>query len=51
MKKIHLLTFLLAAFTFTTQAQSVLGKWKTIDDETGKEKSETKLWLEPLIQV
>ncbi|WP_404812180.1 DUF2147 domain-containing protein [Capnocytophaga canimorsus] len=46
MKKIHLLTFLLAAFTFTTQAQSVLGKWKTIDDETGKEKSIVQIYEE-----
>ena len=29
----------LMLFTVSINAQSVLGKWKTIDDETGKEKS------------
>ncbi|GIJ93233.1 hypothetical protein CAPN001_06290 [Capnocytophaga stomatis] len=29
---------------FALQAQSVLGKWKTIDDETGKEKSVVEIY-------
>lgn len=29
----------LVLFSFSINAQSVVGKWKTIDDETGKEKS------------
>ncbi len=33
-------TFVLTAFaTLSMQAQTVTGKWKTIDDETGKAKS------------
>jgi uncharacterized protein (DUF2147 family) len=33
------LLIVLMLFSFSINAQSVLGKWKTIDDETGKEKS------------
>jgi uncharacterized protein (DUF2147 family) len=33
------LVIALMLFTVSINAQSVLGKWKTIDDETGKEKS------------
>ncbi|MDO5607959.1 MAG: DUF2147 domain-containing protein [Capnocytophaga sp.] len=29
---------------FTAEAQSVIGKWKTIDDETGKEKSIVRIY-------
>ena len=40
-------TFLTFAFTILAagmlQAQSVTGKWKTIDDETGKAKSIVEL--------
>lgn len=41
MKKIFLVSnFLIFSFLFSNVfAQSVLGKWKTIDDETGKPKS------------
>lgn len=37
----QLLTVFFVAFLglFTTQAQSVVGKWKTVDDETGEAKS------------
>ncbi|MBC7642434.1 MAG: DUF2147 domain-containing protein [Flavobacterium sp.] len=35
--KINLLLFLF--FTFSAFSQSVVGKWKTIDDETGQAKS------------
>ncbi len=42
-KLIFSLSFLLTALLFSSnlqaQTQTVLGKWKTIDDETGKEKS------------
>ncbi len=38
MKKILLFSFILLAF-FNLKAQDVTGKWKTIDDETGKPKS------------
>ncbi|MDO4228606.1 MAG: DUF2147 domain-containing protein [Capnocytophaga sp.] len=32
------------AFTFAIQAQNVTGKWKTIDDETSKEKSIVEIY-------
>ncbi len=38
MKKLVLLSFILLSY-FNLNAQSVVGKWKTIDDETGKAKS------------
>lgn len=38
MKK-TLLLITLSILTYSLQAQSILGKWKTIDDESGKEKS------------
>ena len=34
-----LLTFILLAFASTSFSQDIFGKWKTIDDETGKPKS------------
>lgn len=46
MKKRHLLLLSMLAFAFTTQAQSVFGKWKTIDDQTGKEKSVVLIYEE-----
>ncbi len=40
MKKVFLLSFLaLMLFSVTSIAQSAVGTWKTIDDETGEEKS------------
>ncbi|MDV7188375.1 DUF2147 domain-containing protein [Lutibacter sp. TH_r2] len=40
MKKHLTITLMLAlAISFTASSQSIFGKWKTIDDETGKEKS------------
>ena len=36
-KSLIFITFTL--LVYTTNAQSIVGKWKTIDDETGKEKS------------
>lgn len=35
---------LLTLFTTVINGQSVIGKWKTIDDETGKEKSIIELY-------
>ena len=34
-----LLLGMLVMFSFTVQSQSVFGKWKTIDDRTGKPKA------------
>lgn len=43
MKKSFLLITLLL-FIFSINAQSIVGKWKTIDDETGKEKSVVEIY-------
>ena len=43
MKKLTFLMFMLAG-TFMMQAQSVTGKWKTIDDETGEAKSIVEIY-------
>ncbi|MDH5607919.1 MAG: DUF2147 domain-containing protein [Cyclobacteriaceae bacterium] len=42
MKTITLIAMCLLAIS--TQAQSIIGKWKTIDDETGKEKSIVEIY-------
>ncbi len=39
MKQIYIIGFLFITSIFYAQNQSVLGKWKTIDDETGKAKA------------
>lgn len=39
MKKTAILLIMFVLGAFVTQAQSVTGKWKTIDDETGEPKS------------
>lgn len=44
MKRILSFLLIVFAFTFVAQAQSVIGKWKTIDDETGKEKSIVEIY-------
>ena len=45
MKKNVLLLVVLSLFiTFSSNAQSIFGKWKTIDDETGKEKSIVEIY-------
>lgn len=44
MNKLSILLFLLTAFALNTTGQTVLGKWKTIDDETGKEKSIVEIY-------
>jgi uncharacterized protein (DUF2147 family) len=43
MKKNALLVIVLL-FSITINAQSIVGKWKTIDDETGKEKSIVEIY-------
>jgi len=43
MKKITLLIFILL-LSFNGYSQSITGKWKTIDDETGKEKSIVEIY-------
>ena len=43
MKKNTLLVIVLL-FSITLNAQSILGQWKTIDDETGKEKSIVEIY-------
>lgn len=43
MKKITLLVFVLL-LSFNGYSQSITGKWKTIDDETGKEKSIVEIY-------
>ena len=48
MKKIQIRGMLLASLFFLAGqliGQEVIGKWKTIDDETGKQKSIVKLWI------
>lgn len=44
MKNIFAILFLL--FSFTSVAQTCLGKWVTIDDKTGKHKSVVELYKE-----
>ncbi len=46
MKKLILNLLAIFAFSFATQAQDVIGKWKTIDDETGKPKSIIEIYKE-----
>lgn len=43
LKSLLLLLFL---SNFTLSAQTIFGKWKTIDDETGKEKSIVEIYKE-----
>lgn len=43
MKKNILLIFILFLY-FNSYSQSILGKWKTIDDETGKERSIVEIY-------
>lgn len=45
MKKNSLIIIMLSIlFTLSANAQSIFGKWKTIDDETGKEKSIVEIY-------
>ncbi|WP_372792172.1 DUF2147 domain-containing protein [Lutibacter sp.] len=45
-KNILILIACIAFGTLTSNAQSIFGKWKTIDDETGKEKSIVEIYKE-----
>jgi uncharacterized protein (DUF2147 family) len=44
MKKIILLILLFVSTTFYAQNQGIVGKWKTIDDKTGKAKSIVEIY-------
>lgn len=46
MKKIFLILFTLIAVVIFADSISPVGKWKTIDDETGEEKSIVRIWFE-----
>lgn len=47
MKKLFFISVMLVfSIVQTSQAQSVLGKWKTIDDETGEAKSVVEIYEE-----
>jgi len=43
-KNILILIACFALGTFTSNSQSIFGKWKTIDDETGNEKSIVEIY-------
>lgn len=46
MKYLKIALFLISlSFVSNTNAQSIVGKWKTIDDETGKEKSIVEIFM------
>ncbi len=45
MKKILLASFIILSY-FSVNAQDVIGKWKSIDDETGKPKSIIEIYKE-----
>ncbi|QLE02575.1 DUF2147 domain-containing protein [Galbibacter sp. BG1] len=45
-KKFLVTVFMAVLVGVSAQAQSVFGKWKTIDDETGKEKSIVNIYEE-----
>ena len=46
MKLFKIALFLISVlFVSSTNAQSIVGKWKTIDDETGKEKSIVEIFM------
>lgn len=40
----YILTMAVFLLTFTVHAQSIVGKWKTIDDDTGKERSVVEIF-------
>ena len=49
MKKAHFLMLILLSFSLTgfSQADKIVGKWKTIDDETGSAKSIVRIYKSP----
>ncbi|MCF7794257.1 MAG: DUF2147 domain-containing protein [Candidatus Cloacimonetes bacterium] len=44
MKKLYFIFLLIFSISLFADNMSPLGKWKTIDDETGEEKSIIKVW-------
>jgi len=46
MKKITILFFVVLVSSLSVSAQSIVGKWKTIDDETNKERSIVEIYEE-----
>ena len=40
-----LVVLIILLYGIDANAQSIVGKWKTIDDETGEEKSIVQIWL------
>lgn len=44
--KLLFFSAILLVSTFSLQAQNILGKWKTIDDDTNKERSIVEIYLE-----
>ena len=46
MKRIFLILFALIPAVIFADNMSPVGKWKTIDDETGEEKSIVRIWID-----
>jgi len=46
MKKSILFLFLMFSLSLLADVMSPVGRWKTIDDATGKEKSIVEIWIE-----
>ena len=46
MKRVFLILFTLMVVVIFADSISPVGKWKTIDDETGEEKSIVRIWIE-----
>ena len=44
MKRLLFLAFLFCSFSAFSQVSSIVGRWKTIDDETGEEKSIVRIY-------
>jgi uncharacterized protein (DUF2147 family) len=44
MKKLLFLSAVIFCFALTTMAGTPVGTWKTVDDETGKDKSHVTIW-------
>ena len=44
MKRLFARALFALLVSFTMQAQTVLGKWKTIDDNTGKQRSTVEIF-------
>jgi len=44
MQKVLLTTLILLAIACTPNAQSVMGTWRSVDDENGESKSHIQLW-------